>query len=101
MYASVIPAPGVDKMSPEPSGLYDLVIYKGETEYPRHEVWKSLPSCLLALAGLMQRQELQLPQRQFNRYIWILPEFLGFFLLTADSHFIYLFSLLHPVVPEA
>lgn len=38
MYASVVPAPGVDKMSPEPSGLYDLVIYKGETEYPRHEV---------------------------------------------------------------
>lgn len=35
MHASVVPGPGVDKMSPEPFGLYDLVIYSGETEYSR------------------------------------------------------------------
>lgn len=38
MYASVVSATGVNKMSPEPFGLYDLVIYSGETEHPRHVV---------------------------------------------------------------
>lgn len=54
---------------------------------------------MLVGVGSMQRQEMKLPQKQFNRYTGILPK-AGFFLLTAESHFMYLFSLLHPIVPE-